>query len=453
MREFLRASGVVKGGEKIVVAVSGGIDSMVLLHLLHALQPEFATALIAAHFNHELRGRESDDDESFVREAAHRFGVECYVEHANTLAIAEMRKRSLQETARDLRYAFLTNVRSSSGFDKIATAHHADDNAETMLFNMFRGAGVKGLSGIPAWRKDINVVRPLIFAAREEIRAYAEEHGVAFREDSSNAKEEYTRNFLRQTLIPQIRENINPNLVAALRRTSELFTALDDYIREEALAIRPLLVREEREDLLVINLPAFHAQQLFLQEYFLQRFARDFSREEVEFGTVKMLLNVSHAATGSSCRLGEETVVYKDRDSLRFTRGAAGAAFRHQVLLNTRHDFGAFAFGSTVVERAEFGPDPNVEFVDGDRLGSDLVLRTWVEGDWFVPLGMSEKKKLSDFFIDLKVPVYDKHAVPILTAGSEIAWVCGRRLDERYKVTPQTRTIIKLEYSPRSHGH
>jgi tRNA(Ile)-lysidine synthase len=301
-------------------------------------------------------------------------------------------------------------------------------------------------------RKDLNVVRPLIFASREEIRAYAEEHGVEFREDSSNAKEEYTRNFLRHTLIPLIRENINPNLVAALRRTSDLFTALEEYIREQAMAIRPSLVREESAGLLIIDLAALHAQQLFLQEYLLQHFAHGVAREEVEFGTVKMLLNVSHAPTGSSCRLGHGTVVYKDRDTLLFTTRVA-TAFRHALRLEGRQEFGTFSLASSQVERAEFGSDPNIEYVDGDRLTGELTVRNWEEGDWFVPLGMTEKKKLSDFFIDLKVPLYEKHAIPILFSGDAIVWVCGRRLDERFKVSAETRRILKLEYTPRPHSH
>src|ERR1700690_114576 len=179
LRDYIHNTGLITAGQRIIIAVSGGIDSMVLLDILHTIRSEFSLTLAVGHCNHQLRRKESDEDEAFVRSTAQRYGIECYIELANTEKIADTEKKSLQETARELRYSFLQKLRASSGFDTIATAHHADDNTETMLFNMFRGAGVQGLSGIPAFRKDACIIRPLLFATRDEIAAYATQQDVS----------------------------------------------------------------------------------------------------------------------------------------------------------------------------------------------------------------------------------------------------------------------------------
>ena len=450
LRDYIQKTGMISTGERIIVAVSGGIDSMVLLDVLHAVRSEFSLTLAIGHCNHQLRGNESDEDEAFVRSTAQRYGIECYIEQTNTAKIADTEKKSLQETARELRYAFLQKLRSSSGFNVIATAHHADDNTETMLFNMFRGAGVQGLSGIPAMRKDACIIRPLLFATRNDIASYAQEQDIQFREDSSNANPEYTRNYLRHTLIPSIREHINPNLTATLQRTSELFNQLEEYIEEESKKVVGTVVIAESKEEIILDLGKFHLLQIFLQEYLLQQFAKRIAVGEIDFGSVKMLHRLSRGATGSSLTLGNTVSVYKDRDRLIMTTIRPAGRYEHPIELNKRHEFNTFSFESTTVDHADMTGNPSVEYIDSSFLGKNLMLRSWQEGDWFIPLGMSTKKKISDFFIDAKVPVFEKNSIPLLVSDDQIVWVCGKRLDNRFKVTPSTRSITKLEYLPRS---
>ncbi len=450
LRDYIQKTGMISTGERIIVAVSGGIDSMVLLDVLNAVRSEFSLTLAIGHCNHQLRGNESDEDEAFVRSTAQRYGIECYIEQTNTAKIADTEKKSLQETARELRYAFLQKLRSSSGFNVIATAHHADDNTETMLFNMFRGAGVQGLSGIPAMRKDACIIRPLLFATRNDIASYAQEQDIQFREDSSNANPEYTRNYLRHTLIPSIREHINPNLTATLQRTSELFNQLEEYIEEESKKVVGTVVIAESKEEIILDLGKFHSLQIFLQEYLLQQFAKRIAVGEIDFGSVKMLHRLSRGATGSSLTLGNTVSVYKDRDRLIMTTIRPAGRYEHPIELNKRHEFNTFSFESTTVDHADMTGNPSVEYIDSSFLGKNLMLRSWQEGDWFIPLGMSTKKKISDFFIDAKVPVFEKNSIPLLVSDDQIVWVCGKRLDNRFKVTPSTRSITKLEYLPRS---
>ncbi len=448
-REFAQRHRLIERGERLIVAASGGIDSMVLLDVLRRIGPEMKLMLAVAHFNHQLRGVESDEDEAFVRGVARQHKLECYVERAETDAVAEAQKTSIQEAARELRYAFFSKLRKSLGYQKIVTAHHADDSAETVIFNLLRGAGVHGLSGIPVLRKDLCVIRPMLFAAREEIREYAKSAGVAYREDSSNETTDYTRNFLRRELLPMIRENVNPNLSRTLRRTSEVFNELEEYLALEVEKVLPGVMARRTPEEAAVDLRGLRALPPFVQEYLLLRVAREFVGADVEFTTVRTIMNISSADTGASCSVGRGVTLFRDRDHLVFLRGGRSVPYRYPIELEQGYDFDAFSFRSAAVSSATLSDDPNVEFIDGARLGSSLVLRSWHDGDWFIPLGMKDRKKVSDFFIDQKVALHEKHSVPLLTSGEEIVWVCGRRLDDRFKVTPQTTNILKLEFLPR----
>jgi tRNA(Ile)-lysidine synthase len=450
VRQFLLTHRLLAKGEKIIVAVSGGIDSVVLLDLLAALRSAFEWELAVAHLNHDLRGSESLDDQHFVESAAKSYGCECYSERANTRAIAEMRHQSIQEAARELRYEFFGKLRQSLGFQKIATAHHADDSAETMIFNFLRGAGVQGLSGIPKLRRDLDVVRPLLGCTRRELLAYAEEKKLRHREDSSNAKSDYSRNFIRQSVIPLIQENINPNLVATLSQSSVIFDELERYLGEEVRRIIPQLIVRSSAQELILDLGMLRQKERFLQEYLIRHAVHIVTGREIDFGVVKTLVSLTESETGASCALPDDYVVYRNRSQFVVAKRLPMRPFRYPIELNREYQFDQFRFTSAEVEEPRFGGGKHVEYVDAAAIGKELMLRTWHTGDTFVPLGMNAQKKLSDFFIDEKVPLPEKQEIPILISDGKIVWICGKRLDDRFKITPGTQHIIKLEYHPRS---
>ncbi|HEV8537699.1 MAG TPA: tRNA lysidine(34) synthetase TilS [Bacteroidota bacterium] len=450
LENFLQRYKLIAPGEQVILAVSGGVDSIVLLDAMVELKSQLHLGLVIAHFNHQLRGVESDEDEEFVRTKSVRYGLQCYIEKANTAALSEVNKRSIQETARDLRYGFLTKLRTSIGFQKIATAHHANDNAETILLNLVRGTGIHGLTGIPVMRKDIAVIRPLLSTTREHIAEYANQRGLTFREDSSNAKLHYTRNFLRHQVMPLIQENINPNVIGTLRRTADVFEQVEQYVLNEVGRIVPKLISRTSDNEIRVDLNGLEGVPLLLQEYVLQHVAREFTKTEIDFNLVRAMMGVAQSVTGAAVSVSKDGVCYRNRDQLIFSRDRRLSSYRYLIQLDKEYDFEYFHFGSATVPRADFTGDPRVEYVDGSTLSADLILRTWNDGDAFVPLGMNEKKKVSDFFIDEKVPLIEKHSIPLLISDDEIVWICGERLDDRYKVTDATRTIIRLEYYPRS---
>jgi tRNA(Ile)-lysidine synthase len=357
----------------------------------------------------------------------------------------------IQEAARKLRYEFLEKLLDSTGFSKIATAHNADDNAETVLLHLFRGAGVQGLSGIPVYRSDTKVIRPLLFAAREEIEEYALHEGLPFRNDSSNDKDDYTRNLVRHKVLTTVKEQINPSVIQTLSRTAELFRELEVYLSQQARAGLDLAVVSRAPSEVRVSIPRLRSHPALLRQHIVMLIGEDVTRQKLQADHVSAVLGLMDGLTGTWVQLSERHVVFRDRDTLVFKKTDAFRDFRVIVRTDQRYEFSGFRFESSVQDRPS-GITLNgsrSEYVDADRIGeSELVLRTWRDGDAFVPLGMKTHKKVSDYFVDAKIPLFEKRTYPVLeTRNGEIVWLCGQRIDDRFRVTDATRRVLKLEFS------
>jgi len=449
--EYSRRRRLLQERDKVIAAVSGGADSIVMLDLLAKEQEALGLTIVVAHFNYQLRDAESDEDEAFVAQRARHYGFESYIERTKTAEYARHHKMGIQEAARILRYEFFDKLLLSSGFDKIATGHNADDNAETILLNLFRGAGVQGLSGIPVYREDKKIIRPLLFASRCEIEQYATNEQLAFRTDSSNQKDVYTRNFIRHQIVPLVKDKINPNIVPTLHRSAELFRELEAFLSYTARQSFELTVVSRSEEELQLSIPRLRSNPTLLQQYIVMLAAETFARRQLEYEQVNAILELTEGLTGSWVPMSKEYVVFRDREHLVMRKSEPTPDFRITIQLNQKYEFEMFRFASELVDdRTVNGvPDGESEYVDADRLGDgELILRTWDEGDSFIPLGMKAKKKISDFFVDAKIPIYEKRLVPILeTRDGEVVWVCGHRLDDRFKITSDTKRIMRLEFS------
>jgi tRNA(Ile)-lysidine synthase len=449
--EFSRRRRLIEERSKIIAAVSGGIDSIVMLDLLAKEQEAFGLTLVVAHFNHQLRGAESDGDEQHVAQKARHYGFELYVERAPTAEYAKHNKLGIQEAARNLRYDFFEKLLVSSGFDRIATAHNADDNAETVLMNLFRGAGVQGLSGIPVYREDRKIIRPLLFAERRDIELYATEEGLTFRTDATNEKDYYTRNFIRHHIFPPIKEQLSPNVVPTLHRTAELFRELEAFLTYTARQNLEMMVAKKTDEELHISIARLRGNPVLLQQYIVMLAAETFTQKNLDYGQVNAILDLTEGLTGSWVAISKEYVVFRDRENLVMRKTEPIIEFKIPVQPNHRYEFNRFRFSSELLDEKniDFHGSGEAEYVDADRIaGGDLVLRTWSNGDAFVPLGMKAKKKISDFFVDAKIPLYEKHLFPILeTREGEVVWVCGQRIDDRFKITDQTRRVLRLQFS------
>lgn len=422
---------------------------MVMLRLFLELRDKWDLALGVVHVNHQLRGEESDADEEFVRAAAAAHRLPCYVKRVETLSFAHTSHLSKQQAARELRYDFFETSRLQAGMTSVATAHQADDNAETVLLNVLRGTGVRGLTGIPPRREAGAIIRPMLFARRHEIEQYAQKQGIAYRTDSSNESTEYRRNFLRKAVMPVLSAEVHPDIVGSLNRLASLMRQLEKRISMEVETRWGEIAQVDEQGRMTLAITLLVSKPLFLQQEIIVRCLRTLC-QNVDADSVRAILDLCSHPTGHSVHLSRSVAAYRDRDHLVFVQAKASDLFHRQVNVGGRYTFERFQFSLTgpLPIPNVYSADRRTEYVDADRLSANLVVRSWKEGDWFVPLGMSTKKKLSDFFTDEKVPLFEKKTIPILESEGEIVWICGKRLDDRFKVTSRTQSVVRLEFTP-----
>ncbi|WP_163325915.1 tRNA lysidine(34) synthetase TilS [Draconibacterium mangrovi] len=423
---------LIKPGQKILLAISGGIDSMVLLHLFERSEFEYGIA----HCNFRLRGDESDGDEAFVREQVEQHGTAAHFETFDTIEYASLKGISIEMAARELRYGFFERIRKEFEYDCIVTAHHQDDLIETFFLNLSRKTGIKGLTGIK--EKKGKLIRPLLFASREDIERYAAENSISYREDSSNNEVVFQRNFLRHKILPLFSE-LNPafkkNFMASVDNLKVAYDVYKDAVDDE---IQAVLTKEKEQS--VISIPALqnasHPKIVLLEilsGYGFNASVVDAVFQSLETHSGKQFFSKTHR-------------LVKDRDAL-FIQELTNDEDR--VYYIEEDDMELFAPFNISIERLDANDfsiikDPTIACIDLDEVQFPLLMRKWQQGDYFQPLGMTGFKKISDFFIDRKMPLHEKENTWLLCSGKNIVWIMGHRLDNRFKVTPSTKQVLKI---------
>jgi len=415
-------------GKKLLLAVSGGIDSMVLTDLFRQLPFQIAMA----HCNFNLRGDESLGDENFVRQYAENHQIQLFVTHFDTKAFADDYKMSIQIAARELRYRWFYELAVKEQFDYILTAHHADDNIETFLINLSRGTGLEGLTGIPPLNDKI--CRPLLQFSRNEIEAYANEEQLQWREDSSNASAKYVRNKLRHFVLPILKE-LNPSFNESFQNTS-LYLKQALSMADDASRIVYRKVVEEAEEQKRINLK----ELLILPNYkaYLYQWLKPFGF--TAWGDIYALTD----ATSGKQVFSEDFRLLKDREFLIL---ALKSSFDNKQYLITEGTKEVnFPLRLRISEVAGISDISNTTiFVDAKKINFPLLLRKWQEGDVFYPLGMQGKtKKVSKLFKDEKLSLIAKENTWLLCSDNKIVWIIGIRQDERFKIQTTTKTILQI---------
>lgn len=412
-----------------LLAVSGGVDSVVLAELAHRAGLRFGIA----HVNFGLRGAESDGDEFFVKTLAERYGVPFFSRKMETGIFAETHGLSVQLAARKLRYAWFDELLDAEGFDYLATAHHRDDALETLLLNLTRGAGLAGLAGIP--ERTGHTVRPLLMVSREQIETFARTEHLTWREDHSNATDDYPRNFVRHHVLPRLRE-LNPNLTDTVGQTLAQLAAARRLLESQTEALRQAAGRTEGDAVFldIENLRRSTEPVLLLHELLRPLGFRYRQTEAVWAARDGQPGKTFHSPTHT---------LTKDRSALVITprRGEEGGVFFVENPVGELHA-PDFTLRYSVEEKAVFPKTPTEAVFDFGKLTFPLTLRPWRPGDAFCPLGMGGKrKKVSDLLVDLKIPRALKNRVYVLESGGEVAWVVGLRPDERFRVTEATRAV------------
>ena len=435
-QRYIDENNLVTHDDRILLTVSGGVDSMVMLSLF----VRCGYAVGVAHCNFQLRGAESDEDEVLVREEAARCGVPFYNRRFETAAEMERTGESMEMAARRLRYAWFDELSHAEGYTAVAIAHHADDSIETFFINLLRGTGLRGLTGIST--QVGKIIRPLLFASRREILEYAAANHIPYREDSSNRSTKYLRNKIRLGLIPRIRE-INPKFTSLMCRNLARLTDAQLFINHGIERIRETAVTSS-EGIDTIHLdridPAF-PQEFVIYE--LLNSAYGFKGDVIDAlcralgqgASGRRFYARDHVAVTDRGRILVAPIAPDDECLTTVEKGAPRSYCGNAVLYYEYCDIDTIK---------NFGVPEQIAQVDADRLQFPLTLRRWREGDWFIPFGMTGRKKVSDFLIDAKVSLPEKQRQFVLLSGEEIVWLVGRRIDDRYRLTSETENVLRI---------
>ncbi len=420
--------------DKLLLATSGGVDSVALCHLCYRAGFDFALA----HCNFQLRSKDSDRDEAFVKELAQKFDVPVFSIKFDTIEFANERKISTQVAARELRYAWFETVREQHSFDYILTAHHADDNIETLLMNLFRGTGIKGLTGIK--EKHGKIVRPLLFARRYELEIFVQQEQLPFVQDESNLHDDYTRNYFRNTVVPQVTKvfaDAPDNLLANIER----FKEAEILYRVSIEQFKKKLIVQKGDDLYI---PILLLQKTPACKTVLFEILSEYKFSSAQ---VPEVLNLLNSESGKYVQSSSHRVI-KNRNHLIITRLAAGSP---SLVVIEAEGVLPFANGNLIleiIENKDFKILPGADWacVDAAAISFPLLLRPWKQGDYFYPLGMLKKKKLSRFFIDKKLSLVEKEKIWVVESQKKIIWILGHRIDERVKIKPTSQKILTIRY-------
>ena len=455
IERFCNSENLFEKGSRVLVCLSGGADSVCLLRVLFELRERFSLTLYAAHVNHMLRGADADADEQFCRKLCAQLGVELFVLHKDVARFARETGQGVEAAARQVRYDYFFTLQKQLGLDRIATAHNLNDNAETSLMYFLRGAGTDGIGGIRARRGD-GVVRPLLCVSRSEIEAFLEQMKQTYVTDATNKSDAYTRNRIRNRLLPQLAADYNPNIVETIARNAALLALDAQYLNSRAAKYAETLLTADGTDCLAC--------------------VEAYSRLDKAVA-LRVLRLATERAAGKECSMQYETVM---RCDALFGVGVQGKSVCISGGLWARREYEVVRFYQAAGEQAEFcylvtpgekiyiaeidmsvsvslisdkkyareraQKQKNCEYFDYNSLSGQIYIRSRKNGDAFVPFGMEGSKKLKDFLIDEKIPARLRGKIPLVVCGGTVLWVCGYRRSNLHRITGDTEIILKIEF-------
>lgn len=470
VKNTILAYNMVQSQDLILIAVSGGPDSVALLYALHHLSSCLSLKLGVAHVNHQLRAEYAEMDEQFVQSLAQQIDVPFYLKKCDVRHYAKTNRLSLEDAARKVRYDFFSNTLKKNGYSRVATAHHLDDNAELILMNLIRGSGKSGISGIPPIRQKI-IIRPLIQVSRKEIMAFLSENKLPYRLDQTNQDLSFTRNRIRHRLIPELQSCYNPKIMEAVNRMSSIIQPEEEWIENMVDHETSRLIVSSCDQSIQISISGFIEKPMPLQ----RRIARKITQKvkgNLQKITLRhideILLLLSKAIDNSQLHLPENLLVNisgnhacwtirkrdarplkkqpKKPDDLAFCYTISDMDGSPKTVMI--HETGVKIQFSILSRTDIFEPNQqykNVALMDMNQIHFPLTIRNCMPGDRFTPLGMTGSQKISKYFINHKVPRKDRAGSPLLLSVNRIIWLAGYQIDDSIKITPETNTILKTE--------
>ena len=457
---FIREQSLIPENQKLLVAVSGGPDSVCLLHILFKLREKLGTRLHVAHLNHRLRGADSDADARYVAELARQLDIPATIDQRDVRGYQTKQRFSPEEAAREVRYTFLAQVADSIGADRVGVGHTVDDHVETILMHLIRGTGTRGLRGLQpltSWQssgKTLNLIRPLLPISRRQTADYCNQLQLKPRLDASNLSLSPLRNRIRQQLLPLL-QSYNPQVTEALLRTACI--AADDiaFLDEEASHLCDDIVREDRGTL-ILDKARFLRLPSAMKRYLLRNLIEKLlgTLKDIETRHIEEILAALNKPAGKIINLPEGLTFSIEYG--RYLLGRDAAALSPFPVLQTElnlkipgeTELPGGQITAAIIKRAEMKEkgDGFIAYFDFDKTGNTLTVRTRKPGDRFQPLGMSQPKKLNEFMIDSKIPQAWRGRIPLVCSTGQIIWVVGWRLDERVRVTEETKKVLRLEF-------
>jgi tRNA(Ile)-lysidine synthase len=441
-QQYIHDQKLFSPNETLLLAVSGGVDSVVLCDLCKQSGFDFAIA----HCNFQLRGKASDLDEEFVQTVGAKYHTEVFTKKFDTEKYAAENKCSIQVAARELRYNWfksLIDPSSKKTFGHLLTAHHANDNIETVLINFFKGTGITGLHGIlPISGSAQKIIRPLLFAKKISLEAYAMTNKLVFREDASNEEIKYTRNYFRNRILPSLKEiypQVEDNLLANISRFTEI-----DIIYTQAIAAlkKKLLVEQNGE----YHLPVLKLLKTDALQTVLFELVKEFGFTP---GQTADIIKLLHAESGKHVDSSTHCILRNRAWLIISKRGVVQQA--HFIIEENDKKINFSNYVLTIERKNKLNKletDPAIAQLDARKIKFPLLLRRWKQGDYFYPLGMQKKKKLSRFFIDRKLSAIEKQDIWVIEMDKKIVWIAGQRIDDRFKISSNTTAILKFVVSP-----
>lgn len=455
-------------GDRVIVALSGGPDSMSLLYALHVLKEEYNLTLYAAHINHMLRGKDSDNDERASREFCERYNIEFFSKSIDIDKVSKEKNISHEMAGREVRYEFFHELLEKLSGNKIALAHNLNDQAETVLMRIMRGSGVEGLVGIKPVRDNI-FIRPLIQTSRRDIEVYCSENNLPVRIDKTNFENIYTRNKIRLEMLPYIESNFNDDIINTLGRMASLLSIDNEYLEEKSSKLFEKYC-DVREEKVIIYKDAFTLHPAILNRVLRKAVLKvKGDLYNLESKHIEAIIGIQKTATGKFTRLPGGILssnVYKDihlykENILGEDHNSKVTEATYDSLVMSKEFYSTLHLGEnevreigkkiilTVIKKEDYlkgKRNETVKYFDFDKIKEPITLRFRKEGDRFSPLGMNGSKKIKDIFIDLKIPREKRDFIPLLCFSNEISWIIGHKVSDKFKIDKHTNNILEVKY-------
>ncbi len=439
--------------DKVVIGVSGGADSLCLLHVLNTIKNEIGIEIFAVHLNHQFRGAEADADAEFVEDICRKWEIPYKIASFDVPAYAKQQGLSPEEAGREIRYKLFRDVKEVINANKIAVAQNSNDNVETILMRLFRGTGLEGLKGIDILRDEI--IRPLLETDRISIEEYCRQNNLEPRVDKTNLQTIYSRNKIRLELIPYLKESFNPNLNESVTRLSQIIKEENDYLEQQTNHLMNSIVQieEQRLSIKINNLTELHEA---MQKRLLRRAVEQLAEtlNGYEYKHFQGIIELLNKGTGAALELPKNIKAYISYENLILCKKIENKHKKCYYKLKYDNDNKIDELGVTIsiklsnqIPLSMKQKLTNTIYIDAAKVKEELVLRNRQQGDVFSPIGMMGSKKLKDYFIDRKTPREKRDEIFLLADGNEIVWIIGDLISEKYKITKQTEKVIVICYS------